>query len=90
MRTQFKRSFTKDLGKIRDKELPNRVKAVIEAVEQAKSLEEIPNLERLRGWPRYYRIRSGEYRIGLTIEGDTVTFRLLHRKDIYRYFPLGA
>jgi len=47
MNTQFKESFTKDLRKIRDKDLLNRAKAAIETVEQAQSLGEIPNLERL-------------------------------------------
>ena len=46
------------------------------------------NLRKLRGSDRYYRIRVGEYRVGLSVEGDTVTFvRFLHRKDVYRYFP---
>ncbi|NPA92437.1 MAG: type II toxin-antitoxin system RelE/ParE family toxin, partial [Chloroflexi bacterium] len=36
----------------------------------------------------FYRIRLGDYRLGLEIEGDTVVFvRFLHRRDIYRYFP---
>jgi mRNA interferase RelE/StbE len=36
----------------------------------------------------YYRIRLGDYRVGLKIENNTVCFvRFLHRKDIYRYFP---
>jgi len=34
MNTQFKESFTKDLRKIRDKDLLNRAKAVIETVLQ--------------------------------------------------------
>jgi mRNA-degrading endonuclease RelE of RelBE toxin-antitoxin system len=30
----------------------------------------------------------GDYRLGLVIEDDIVTLvRILHRKDIYRYFP---
>ena len=88
MNTQFKESFTKDLRRVRDKGLLNRAKAVIETVEQAYSLSEISNLERLKGWSRYYRIRVSDYRIGLAVEGDVVTFvRFLHRKDIYRYFP---
>ncbi|MBC7263096.1 MAG: type II toxin-antitoxin system mRNA interferase toxin, RelE/StbE family [Chloroflexi bacterium] len=88
MNTQFRESFSKDLRKIRDKDLLNRVKAVIEAVEQAQGLGEIPNLERLKDWNKYYRIRVGDYRLGLVIEGDIVTFvRFLHRKDLYRYFP---
>ncbi|MCC5620529.1 type II toxin-antitoxin system RelE/ParE family toxin [Nostoc sp. CHAB 5715] len=33
-------------------------------------------------------MRVGDYRIGFTVAGDTITFvRVLHRKDIYRYFP---
>ena len=88
MNTQFKESFNKDLRKIRDKDLLHHAKAIIETVEQAQSLGEIPSLERLKGWSKYYRIKVGDYRVGIAIEGDVVIFvRFLHRKDIYRYFP---
>jgi mRNA interferase RelE/StbE len=88
MNTQFKESFTKDLRRVRNKDLLNRAKAVIETVEQAESLGQIPNLEQLKGWSKYYRIRGGDYRVGLAVEEDVVTFvRFLHRKDIYRHFP---
>ncbi len=41
-----------------------------------------------KGESSYYRIRFGDYRIGIKIEDDLVIFiRALHRKDIYRYFP---
>ncbi len=88
MKVEFKASFARDLKKIKDKSLRARVKELIEAVEQAQGLQEIEGLRKLRGDAGYYRIRMGEYRLGLLIEGDTVTFvRFLHRKDIYRYFP---
>ncbi|HEY4721787.1 MAG TPA: type II toxin-antitoxin system RelE/ParE family toxin [Anaerolineae bacterium] len=46
------------------------------------------NIKKLQGGTNYYRIRVGDYRVGLVVESDTVTFvRFLHRKDIYRYFP---
>lgn len=36
----------------------------------------------------YYRIRVGEYRIGMAVNENTVIFvRVLNRKEIYRYFP---
>jgi len=36
----------------------------------------------------YYRIRLGDYRIGLVVNEQTVVFvRFLHRREIYRYFP---
>lgn len=36
----------------------------------------------------YYRIRVGEYRIGMAVNENTAIFvRVLNRKEIYRYFP---
>jgi mRNA interferase RelE/StbE len=46
--------------------------------------------ERLRGHPECYKIRIGEYRIGLLIDPArrVIDFRrILHRREIYRYFP---
>lgn len=88
MNLEFKASFVRDLKKIKDKNLKGRVQEVIEAFEQAHSLQEIENVKKLKGNDRYYRVRIGDYRIGLAVEKDVVTFvRLLHRKDVYRYFP---
>ncbi|MER3457355.1 MAG: plasmid stabilization protein [Chloroflexota bacterium] len=88
MNVQFKESFIKDLRAIRDSSLRARIKEIIEAVEQARRLEDIANLKKLTGGSHYYRIRVGDYRIGLTIEGEVVTFvRFLHRRDIYKRFP---
>jgi mRNA interferase RelE/StbE len=85
---EFLTSFTRDLQRIRDKSLLRRVRATIDDVEAASSVRDIKNLKKLRVEGRYYRIRLGDYRIGVIIEGHTVIFvRLLHRGDIYRYFP---
>jgi mRNA interferase RelE/StbE len=36
----------------------------------------------------YYRIRIGNYRLGLRYDSNSVTLlRFMHRKDIYTYFP---
>ncbi|HAO10876.1 MAG TPA: plasmid stabilization protein, partial [Planktothrix sp. UBA8407] len=44
--------------------------------------------KKLKGDDNAYRLRVGDYRIGFYFDGETVTFaRVLHRKDIYRYFP---
>ncbi len=88
MNLQFKASFTKDLRKIKDKELLRRIKESLELVEQAQNLQEIQHLKKLRGGGSHYRLRVGEYRIGLIVEKDIATFvRCLSRKDIYKYFP---
>ena len=45
-------------------------------------------IERMKGYKSCYKVRFGSYRIGLSLEGDTIVFeRALHRKDIYRFFP---
>lgn len=81
------KSFEKDVSPIKNKLLRSQIANCIESVEQATTLLGIKNLKKLKGGKQYYRIRLGDYRIGLIIKADTVTFvRLLHRKDIYNYF----
>ena len=88
MKTLFRTSFAKDVRGIKNKDLLNHIKEAIIQVEKAQTSQEITNLKKLKGGSNYYRIRIGEYRIGLIIESDTVTFvRCLNRKEIYRYFP---
>lgn len=64
------------------------MKEVIEAVEKADSLADLPNLKKLKASKNYFRIRVGDYRLGLALENDAVIFvRFLNRKDIYKHFP---
>ncbi|GAB6095418.1 type II toxin-antitoxin system RelE/ParE family toxin [Desulfatiferula olefinivorans] len=89
MKTTFKKSFANDLKKrSQNKRLLSQVAQVIQAVEAAQSLQDINNLKKLKANDNAFRIRVGDYRLGLIIENDTVCFvRLLSRKEIYRYFP---
>jgi len=88
VKTAFRESFARDLKGVRDKKLLQRVKDSIEAVERADSLADFPNLKKLKGAKSYFRLKLGDYRIGLALENDTVVFvRVLDRKDIYKYFP---
>lgn len=88
MKTQFKSSFAKDLSGIKDKKLHQRVKALIQLVEESDDLSAVSGLKKLRVPRGYYRVHIGEYRVGLTLKGNVVTFvRRLDRKEIYRYFP---
>jgi len=88
LKVEFKSSFAKDLQNAKDKDLQAQIGPLIELVEKAGSLLEVKDAKKLKGGDHYYRIRIGNFRVGLTLEGNTVTFvRLLHRNDIYRYFP---
>lgn len=51
-----------------------RIKAVIEEVENADSLLGISNIKKLKADGDYYRIRVGDYRVGLTQDEGIITF----------------
>ncbi|VXD20543.1 putative toxin RelE2 [Planktothrix serta PCC 8927] len=67
----------------------DQIKAIaFEEIPNLTDLQTIINLKKLKGDDNAYRLRVGDYRIGFYFDGETVTFaRVLHRKDIYRYFP---
>ncbi len=88
MKTTFRKSFTRDLKKIKDRGLLNRIKEAIDKTQSASDAKEISNLKKLSGGGNYFRIRVGDYRIGVILEQGTVDFvRCLHRRDLYRFFP---
>ena len=88
MRVEFRRTFEKDLRKIRDQTVLGKIKAIIELVEAAQTLDQVANVKKLKGEDGYFRIRLGDYRIGLFLQEDTILFvRIMHRREFYRYFP---
>lgn len=88
MKVEFRESFAKDLKNIKEKGLMTRIREVIESVERAESLTELANLKKLKGGGNFFRVRVGDYRLGLALENDCIIFvRCLNRKDIYKYFP---
>lgn len=88
MKVGFRESFAKDLRALRNKSVIARIKSIVEFVESASDFRAIPGLKKLRGESKYYRIKIGSYRLGLIVENKEVIFiRVLHRKDVYRYFP---
>ncbi len=68
MKVEFKSSFARDLKGIKDDDLLKRVKIAVEAIEKIDSLTKIPNLKKLKGGGNFYRLRVGDYRLGLVFE----------------------
>ena len=88
MKTEFKTSFLKAIKKIEDHQLKSRIVNTIRNVESTQNLKQIINLKELKGYKEFYRIKIGDFRIGIKIEADTVFFvDIDHRKNIYRIFP---
>jgi len=88
MKTEFTKRFLKDLDKVHQASIKQDIVNIIEMVEKATSTSEIKNIKKLKGHSAAYRIRTGDYRLGVFIENSTVEFiRVAHRKDIYNIFP---
>lgn len=88
MKVAFGTRFGRDLRAVHSAEVLAAVRLVIFEFEKALNLQAIRNLKKMRGFEHYYRVRVGEYRIGVSVENDTVVFlRCLNRKEIYRHFP---
>lgn len=88
MELEYRTSFIRDLRRVRNADIRGRVERTIEDLEAASTIAEIPGAARIKAEGHYYRIRLGNYRLGVALEHDVaILVRFLHRRDIYRFFP---
>lgn len=88
MRVRFEAKFAKDLRAINNSKHFGKLEEVIETCKVAHNLSDINQLKKLQGYDNFYRIRLGDYRVGIeVVDGEIIFTRFLHRKDIYKYFP---
>jgi len=86
---EVRKSFIKDLKSLKGSSYYDRIKTfVFNELPTIKAFEEIRGIKKLKGFKNYYRIKIGNYRMGITRQNDTLIIeRVLHRKDIYQHFP---
>ena len=88
MKGTFRQSCARDLKKMKDQAVLDRIRRAIEQVEGASTRQEVHDLKKISGAGNFYRIRVGDYRLGVVVEGGQVEFvRCLPRRDLYRFFP---
>jgi mRNA interferase RelE/StbE len=68
MKVEFAEKFYKDLDGVKDKKLKERIADVIDECKGAKLLSEIRNIKKIEGYSGFYRIRVGDFRIGIEIK----------------------
>jgi mRNA interferase RelE/StbE len=88
MEIEFTKTFSKQIDSLRDEILITRLSKTVQNVILANTLKDIVNLKKMKGHQTAYRIKIGNYRIGLFFEEGIIIFAYLaHRKDIYNRFP---
>ncbi|HAV14367.1 MAG TPA: plasmid stabilization protein [Opitutae bacterium] len=88
MKVEYHKSFERDLRRVRDQNLLDRVEAVLVELEGSEVLDSIANIKAMKGHPDYFRVRIGGFRLGFKrIGGGVRIIRFLSRGDIYRKFP---
>ena len=99
MRTRVRGSFERDVRKFVKKNKRRTryieraiddIRVRIEGMTSSQALSRLNDVKKLSNSTEYYRVRIGDYRIGLQVTdgGDAVEFvRFLHRRDFYRHFP---
>ncbi len=88
MRLEYHKSFERDLRKVRDRTLLDRVKAILLELENTETLDSLSSVKAMKGHPDFFRIRIGDYRLGLKrTDSGLRIIRFLSRGDIYRKFP---
>ena len=89
MKVLYSKKFSNDLDHIAtDRKLKKKLLHLINQIKQIESLAELENVRKIQGYDGYFRIRLGDYRLGVKITDKGLEMlRFLHRKDIYRRFP---
>jgi len=93
MEVMISRTFIKDL-KTTSPPTQSAADAVIKRLIEAKSLQtsglDYKKMEGQKRTEHYYRIRVGEWRIGIEyIHPEVIVVRILSRGTIYKHFPPG-
>jgi len=82
------KSFQKDVNKIADKKVKEAIVSIIEILQESKSINDVLNVKKLKGSKNAYRIRIGDYSLGLFYKNNEAELiRFLHRSQVYNKFP---
>jgi mRNA interferase RelE/StbE len=85
----YGKALAKDLEAISPNAIvKKRLSKLIDTLKVIDTLDGLKHIKKIEGYDCYYRLRLGDYRLGMKVSGNTVELiRFLHRRDIYRRFP---
>lgn len=88
-RIEYAKRFLKELAAL-PPEIQLRVEPIVFEELESENPFELGYLEKMKGYLDKYKIRLGDYRIGITVDKKNqviICERIAHRREIYRNFP---
>jgi mRNA interferase RelE/StbE len=85
----YRKAFLKDIKRLKRQPVYNKVfELVFMTLPTIKTIRELSDVKSMKGFSNRYRIRIGNYRIGIEMQDDFIEIvRVLHRRKFYRHFP---
>jgi mRNA interferase RelE/StbE len=88
MEVSYSKKFLKQLAGV-----PGEIRVKIEnfafnELVSVSSVSSLGKVEKMQGYDGFYKVRFGNYRVGLVIENERITVKtVMHRREIYKFFP---
>lgn len=88
MKVEYRKKFLKELSQLPLNPRLDVEDFVFEILPEASTLTAIGKVEKMKGYKNFFKVRFGNYRLGLQLVDDIVIVEIIaHRKEIYKLFP---
>lgn len=88
-KVEYTKRFLKELAGV-PKSVQGRIENIVFQELESENPFNLGCLEKMTGYTDKYKIRVGDYRIGVNVDSKTKKItcqRVAHRREIYRSFP---
>lgn len=88
-KVEYKRKFFQEFASL-PQNVQSRIEIIVFKELEADNPFELGYINKMKGYKDKYKIRMGDYRIGLTINQKQkiiICERVAHRREIYQIFP---
>jgi mRNA interferase RelE/StbE len=88
MKVEYSKKFLKQLAAVPG-DIRSKIESfVFEELVSTSSIFEMGKVEKLKGYDGFYKVRFGNYRLGLVVENEVIIVKtVMHRREIYKFFP---
>ena len=88
MEVSYSKKFLKQLAGVSSETRVKIEHFVFNELVSVSSVSSLGKVEKMQGYDGFYKVRFGNYRLGLVIENERITVKtVMHRREIYKFFP---